>query len=193
MSIRASHEVEKRTRTLRPWFEGVSVDRVCKVLPDTVRICAWQMTHRHVRTDGRKQIERPRGRPHSGQVSEFAELNHFRDPQKAGDTSKLYGRRSRRLWKSTIVVSSATIRRCRPIWRRPENQRWDRKLLTESEWRTVGNTTAAGGEASDTRRGVPCPETTDQVWWQERLHGVLQTRRRIFSGVTITVRGHRKQ
>ena len=30
-------------------------------------------------------------RSHNGQVSEFAELNHFRDPQKAGDMPDLYG------------------------------------------------------------------------------------------------------
>ena len=48
---RASYEVEKRTRTMKTWFERVSVDRVCKVLPDTVRNCAWQTTRRPVRPD----------------------------------------------------------------------------------------------------------------------------------------------
>ena len=85
---RASYEVEKRTRTLRTWFEGVSVDRVCKVMPDTVRNCAWRATRRLVRSGRVKQIERPCGRSHNDQVSEFAELNHFREPQKAGDMSK---------------------------------------------------------------------------------------------------------
>ena len=37
---RASQMVEKRSRTSRSWFEGISVERVCKVMPDTVRNCA---------------------------------------------------------------------------------------------------------------------------------------------------------
>ena len=45
----SSSEVERRSRTLRSWFEEVSVDLVCKVLPHTVRNCAWQITHRLVR------------------------------------------------------------------------------------------------------------------------------------------------
>ena len=46
---RASQKVEKRSRTSRSWFEGVSVERVCKVMPDTVRNCAWQITRRLAR------------------------------------------------------------------------------------------------------------------------------------------------
>ena len=34
-------EVEKRTRTLRAWFEGVSVDLDYKVLLVAARHCAW--------------------------------------------------------------------------------------------------------------------------------------------------------
>ena len=139
---RASCEVEKQSRTSRSWFEGVSVDRVCKVIPDTVRNCAWQRTRLLVKPGRVKQIERPCGRSHNGQVSEFAELNHFREPKKAGDMSKLHDEWSLRLWRGTIMVSSghwrgtpARVRRCRPILRRPENQRWVRKLLTEMNGR----------------------------------------------------------
>ena len=135
---RASYKVEKRTRTLKTWFEGVSVDRVRKVLPDAVRKCAWQIPQRPVRPGRENQIDRPRGRPYDGQVSGFAELSHFRDARKAGDMSDLYGMRSWRFWKGTITLSSghcrctpARVRRCRPIWRLPENERWKRKLLTE--------------------------------------------------------------
>ena len=46
---RASQKFEKRSRTSRSWFEGVSVERVCKVMPDTVRNCAWQRTRRLAR------------------------------------------------------------------------------------------------------------------------------------------------
>ena len=64
------------------------MDRVCKVMQDTVQNCAWQTTRRLAKPGRVKQIERPCGRSHNGQVSEFAELNHFREPQKAGYMSK---------------------------------------------------------------------------------------------------------
>ena len=59
-----------------------------------------------VRPDWKKQIERLHGRPHNGQESEFAQVNHFGDPQKAGNMSKLYGRWSLRLWRNAVMVSS---------------------------------------------------------------------------------------
>ena len=40
----------------------------------------------------------------------------------------------------TLEGAPARVRRCRPICRRPENQRWDRKLLTEMNgepWNTL--------------------------------------------------------
>ena len=56
------------------------------------------------------------------------------------------GEWSLRLWRDAVMVSNghwrgtlARVRRCRPIWRRPENQRWDRKPLTEMDgepWNT---------------------------------------------------------
>ena len=86
---RVRYEVEKQIRTWRSGFEGASEDLNYKVLLDAVRHCAWQMTHRHVRSDRKKHIERLRGRPTGGQVPEFAEVNHFRDTHRAAGTSKL--------------------------------------------------------------------------------------------------------
>ena len=83
----ASQKVEKRSRTSRSWFEGVSVERVCKVMSDTVRKCAWQITRRLARPGRMKQVKRPCGRSHNGQVSEFTELYRFREPQKADEWS----------------------------------------------------------------------------------------------------------
>ena len=54
---RASQKVEKRSRTSRSCFEGVSVERVFKVMPDTVRNCAWQITCRFSRPGRAKQNE----------------------------------------------------------------------------------------------------------------------------------------
>ena len=102
---RVRYEVEKQIRTWISWFEGASEDLNYKVLPDAVRHSAWQMTQRHVRSDGKKQIERLRGRPTRGQVPEFAEVNHFRNTQRAANTSKLYDEWSLRLWMEQILVS----------------------------------------------------------------------------------------
>ena len=128
---RASQKVEKRSRTSRSWFEGVTVQRVCKVQTDRMRKCAWQITRRLARPSRMQHVERLCGRAHNGQVSEFTEMSRFREPQKVGECSV-------RLWKVTVKVSSghwrgvlARVRRCRPIWRRPVNQRWGRKSLTE--------------------------------------------------------------
>ena len=124
----ASQKVETRSRTSRSWFEGVSVERFCKVMPHAVRSCAWQITCRLARPRRMKHVERLCGRPHNGQVSEFTELNHLRKPQKADEWSL-------RLWRGTDMVSSghwkplARVRRRRPIWKRPENLRWNRKAV----------------------------------------------------------------
>ena len=116
--------VEKQTRTWRSRFEGVSEDLNYNVLPDAARHCAWQMTHRHVRSDGKKQIERLRGRPSRGQVTEFDEVDHFRETQRAAGSSKLCDEGSLRLWMEQIWVSDGhcrgtptRVRRCRSIWK----------------------------------------------------------------------------
>ena len=122
---RASQMVEERSRTSRPWFEGMSVERVCKVMPDTVRNCAWQTSRRLARPGRAKQNET--SRRHNGQVSRFTKVNHFTD-----------GEWNLRLWMNAHLVPRGhwkcklvRVCRCRIGWRRPENQRWDRKLLTE--------------------------------------------------------------
>ena len=71
---RASQKVEKRFRTSRSWFEGVSVERVYTVMPDRMRNCAWQITRRLARPGRMKHVESPCGRLRNGQVSEFTEF-----------------------------------------------------------------------------------------------------------------------
>ena len=122
---RASQKVEKRSRTSRSWFEGISVERVCKVMPDTVCNCAWQTSRRLARPGRAKQNEA--SRRHNGQVSEFTKMNHFMDDEW-----------SLRLWRDAVLVPRGhwkcklvRVCRCRIGWRRPGNQRWDRKPLTE--------------------------------------------------------------
>ena len=122
---RASQMVEKRSRTSRSWFEGISVERVCKVMPDTVCNCAWQTSRRLARPGRAKQNKA--SRRHNGQVSKFTKMSHFTN-----------GEWSLRLWRDTVMVSSgyrrdklARVCRCRLVWRRPGNQRRDEKPLTE--------------------------------------------------------------
>ena len=72
---------------------------------------------------------------------------HFRDPRKTVDMPKLDDRWNLGLWLGKSLASdehhvgtSAGVRRCRSIWRRPEKQRWDRKMLTEmigEPWKPV--------------------------------------------------------
>ena len=122
---RASQKVEKRFRTSRSWFQGVSVERVCKVMPDRMRNCAWQITRRFARPGRAKPNEA--SRRHNGQVSKFTKINHLTD----GEWNLRLRRNAvlvpRGHWKCKLV----RVCRCRPIWRCPENQRLDRKPLTE--------------------------------------------------------------
>ena len=79
---RANYEVEKQIRTLRSRFEenyGESVGLDHKMLPFLVRHRA-QITQYQVKSDGKTPYERLRGRPYQGQVAEFAEVVHLRDP-----------------------------------------------------------------------------------------------------------------
>ena len=80
---------------------------------------------------GKTPYERRRGRPYQGQVAEFA-------AGKIADMPKLDHRWNLGLWLGKSLASdehyvgtSAGVRRCRSIWRRPGKQRWDRKRLTE--------------------------------------------------------------
>ena len=85
--------------------------------------------------DGTTPYERLRGRPYQGQVAEFAEVVHFMDPGKAADMDDRW---NLGLWLGKSLVSdepyvwtSARVRRRRSIWKRPEKQCWDRKMLTD--------------------------------------------------------------
>ena len=73
-----------------------------KMLPFLVRRSAWQITHYQVKSDGKTPYERLRGRQHGGQVAEFAEVVHFRDPGKAADMPKLDDRWSVGLWLGNV-------------------------------------------------------------------------------------------
>ena len=149
---RANYEVEKQIRTLRSRFEencGESVGLNHKMLPFLVRHCAWLVTHYQVKSGGKTPCERLRGPPYQVKVAQFFEVLHFRDPGKAADMPKLDDRWNLGLWLGKSLASdehyvetSAEVRRCRSIWRRPEKQRWDRKMLTDmngAPWNPTGH------------------------------------------------------
>ena len=73
-------------------------------------------------------------------------------------------------WKGKL----AKVCRCRIFWKRPENQRWNRKLLIEMNGEPRNTFTAARGEATDQRQGAHCPGTFDQVWRSEKKLDVLR-------------------
>ena len=109
-------------------------------------------------------------------MAEFAEVVYFRDPQKAAEMPKLEDRWSLGLWLGKSLASdehyvgtSAGVRRCRSIWRRPENQRWSKKVLNESlEPNTVE------GETTHTTRSVHHAGPSDQVWTHNRMPSMLR-------------------
>ena len=102
-----------------------------------------------MKSDGKTPHERLRGRPYQGQVAEFADVVLFRDPRKAADMPKLDDRLNLGSWLGKSLASdehyvgiSAGVRRCQSIWRHPEKQRWDRKMLTEMNgepWNPTGH------------------------------------------------------
>ena len=177
---------EKQIRTWRSWFEGASEDLRGKVLPVALRHCAWQMTHRHVRSDGKKQIERLRGRQSRGRVPECVEVDHFRDTQRVAGTSKLCDEWSLRLWMEQMLVSDGH----HGVHQRefagvdpsgnPEDLRWVKRELNE----------IIGESWNDKLRSERHSGTSDQVWWTDRLHGVLQVRWSESARFANTVTGH---
>ena len=93
------------------------------MLPFLMRHCAWLITHYQVKSEGKTPHERLRGRRYQGQVAEFAEVVHFRDPGKAADMPKLDDRWNLGLWLGkSLVGNSAGVRRCRFIWRKMLNE-----------------------------------------------------------------------
>ena len=54
---------------------------------------------------GRPPYERLRGPPYQGQVAEFAEFAHFRDPGTAADMPKLDDRWNLGLWLGKSLAS----------------------------------------------------------------------------------------
>ena len=84
---RANYEVAMQVRTLRSRAEQVYEERIDtdhKLLPWMVRHAGWLITHYQVKADGKTPYERLRHRPYRGEVAEFAETVHYKDPNAQG-------------------------------------------------------------------------------------------------------------
>ena len=87
--------------------------RVCGIGPQDVAIpgaalCVADHALYQVKSDGKTSYERLRGRPCQGQVADFAEVVHFRDPGKAADMPKLDDRWSLGLWLGKSLHQTST-------------------------------------------------------------------------------------
>ena len=100
-----------------------------------------------VKDDGRTPYERLRGRDYKGEIVDYAEVVHYKlEAEKVGKLDPFVG-----VWlgKSLssdehLIGTSQGIRRCRSIWRRPENKRWEQARLnavTGTPWQPKGSLT----------------------------------------------------
>ena len=125
-----------QVRTLRSRAEQVYEERIDtdhKLLPWMVRHAGWLITHYQVKADGKTPYERLRHRPYRGEVAEFAETVHYKDPNAQG---KLDDRWFVGVWLGKSLSSDEHyvgtadgVRRCRSIWRRPGPARWSKRAL----------------------------------------------------------------
>ena len=130
------------------------VDLDSTILPWLVRHARWLITHIQDKVDGKTPYERLRHRPYLGEVMEFGEATHYKDPDKLG---KLEDRWFLGTWLGKSLPSDEHyvgtergVRRCRSIWRRPGALRWNQKTLDElsgSPWDPQPNSAAAGSPA----------------------------------------------
>ena len=154
---RAILEVAKQARTIASALEHHFPDY--KVMPNhkiygwLIRHSAWLISRFLVKADGRTPYERLRGREYRGEIAEWAETVHYKVA--TTEKGKLDPQSALGLWlgKSLqsdehLIGTEQGIRRCRTIWRRPENKRWDRKLFDNfkgTPWQPRGGPTAVPG------------------------------------------------
>ena len=137
-----------------------------------IRHSAWLISGFLVKADGRTPYERLRGRECRGEIAEWARNSLLQFYYKVATTEKgeHWTRSGLRalaggLWlgKSLqshehLIGTEQGIRRCRTIWRRPEDKRWDRKLFDNfkgTPWQTRGGPTAVPGAPATP--GLPVP------------------------------------
>ncbi|CAE6969798.1 unnamed protein product [Symbiodinium sp. CCMP2592] len=134
---RAILELARQVRTLASALENrykKPLETEGVVFPWLVRHAGWLISRFLVKQDGRTPYERLRGREFRGEVAECCEVVHYKlDKEKTG---KLDKQTSVGVWLGKSLASdehflgtAQGIRRCRSIWRRPEEKRWELKHL----------------------------------------------------------------
>ena len=169
---RAILEVARQVRTLvhalETRYPGYRLKTEGHVFPWLVRHASWLITRFLVKDDGRTPYERLRGRDYKGEIVDYAEVVHYK--LEAERVGKLDPQASVGVWlgKSLssdehLIGTSQGIRRCRSIWRRPENKRWEQARLnavTGTPWQPKGRLTIV---PQDNQRlpapGTPAPGT----------------------------------
>ena len=149
-------------------YPGYRLKTEGHVFPWLVRHASWLITRFLVKDDGRTPYERLRGRDYKGEIVDYAEVVHYK--LEAERVGKLDPQASVGVWlgKSLssdehLIGTSQGIRRCRSIWRRPENKRWEQARLnavTGTPWQPKGSLTIV---PQDNQRlpapGTPAPGT----------------------------------
>ena len=131
-------------------------------------VCAprgvWLITHFQIKADGKMPYERLRNRAYHGEVVEFAETVHHKGPAKDMASDEHY-------------ITSAGVKRCRSIWRRPEKARWMGKTLDEFLRNTMYSYTInrCGEDTAATRR-VHHVRPPAQEWRHQGVLSMFWTR-----------------
>ena len=128
-----------------------------------IRHAAWLLTRYLVKLDGRTPYERLRGREYRGEIAEGFETVHYKVA--STQKGKLDPQSSIGVWLCKSLMSDEHligtdqgIRRCRSIWRRPENKRWEKKTFEGFKglpWQPRGELTAVPGTPSLPAPGTP--------------------------------------
>ena len=105
-----------------------------KLVPWMIRHAGWLLTNYFVKTDGKTAHERLRRRPYRGEIAEFAEIVHNKIAidtfGKADDRWNVCIWLGKSLRSDEHLVGTPTgCKTCRSIWRRPENKRFEKRVL----------------------------------------------------------------
>ena len=164
---RAILELARQARTLVSGLEHHFPE--FKMLPThktyswIIRHAAWLLTRYLVKLDGRTPYERLRGREYRGEIAEGFETVHYKVA--STQKGKLDPQSAIGVWLGKSLMSDEHligtdqgIRRCRSIWRRPENKRWEKKTFEGFKglpWQPRGELTVVPGTPSLPAPGTP--------------------------------------
>lgn len=115
-----------------------------------VRHSSWLLTRFLIKSDGKTACERLRGREYKGKVAEVVPYRLAESQRGKLDSQTSVGVWIGKSYASdeNYIGASEGIRRCRSIWRRPENKRWGQSRLEKMKgvpWQPKGTPTVMPG------------------------------------------------